>query len=104
MSLKAKHNGQLPTGYKGAREKAFDQRFAEYKKKKAAVAKPKAKPKSKAPIRALAVQPDSSNSEFTDDDMPNIIACVNGKTGGTSLQRYLSDQGPIKGYPPFIAC
>ena len=74
LSIKAKHNGQLPPGYKGAREKAFDLWFAEYKEKKAAAAKPDPKPKSKAHVRALTVQPDSSDSDFTDDDMPKIIA------------------------------
>ena len=54
LALKAKNNGQLPKGYKGEREKAFDKRLAELKSKKPtdASAKPKAKPKAKS-VRAL---------------------------------------------------
>ena len=67
MVLKEKNNVQLPKGCKGERGKAFDKWFAELKAKKPtdASAKPKAKPKAKS-VRALTMQPDSSDSGLTD--------------------------------------
>ena len=36
----------------------------------------KPKPKSKAQVRPLTVQPESSDSDLTDDEGPGIVACV----------------------------
>ena len=79
LAIKAKHNGQLPSGYKGAREKAFDKWFAESKAGKSGdVAKPKPKAKPKAQhVRALAMQAESSDSDFTDDEQcPHIVTAL----------------------------
>ena len=74
-AIKAKHNGQLPQGYKGARERAFDKWFAEYKAKKNGDDKAKLKAK-KGQVKALTVQPDSSDSDFTDDEAPPAFVCT----------------------------
>ena len=79
LAIKAKHNGQLPAGYKGAREKAFDKWFAESKAGKTGdVAKPKPKAKPQAQhVRALAMQAESSDSDFTDDEQcPHIVTAL----------------------------
>ena len=65
-------------GYKCERQKAFDKWFAMFKSKKTTNAnvKPKAKTKVKS-VRALTMQPDPSDSDFTDDDMPDMASCIN---------------------------
>ena len=66
--------GELPPGYKGARERAFDKWYAESKNKNK-----KSTTKPKGSVKSLTRQPESSDSEFTDDEGPEIVACVREK-------------------------
>ena len=78
LAIKAKHN-ELPKGYKGARERAFDKWLAEVQAKKdQPTAKAKAKPRGRDAVKSLTVQPDSSDSDFTDDEGPGIVSCITG--------------------------
>ena len=80
LAIKKKHNGELPPGCKGAREKAFDEWYTESKPKgsgKGKDKKAKGSGKGKDNVRALTVQPDSSDSDWTDDEgTPGIMACM----------------------------
>ena len=80
LAIEAQHNGQLPAVYKGAREKTFDKWFAESKASKSGGdVKPKLKVKPTAQhVRALAMQAESSESDFTDDEQcPHIVCAMN---------------------------